>query len=101
MRSGRLPSFDPRLLTTRPRVLGCLRLADRVAQVRNADALNHRRIAKDGWRAGEVVKEPDPRAKKNRRDIDADLVEEASIQELLDGVGAVDPNVLPGRGGSY
>ena len=63
-----------------------LRLAYRVAQVCNADARNHRRVAKDGWRAGEVVKESNSGAKKNRRDVYVDFVEEASIQQLLDGV---------------
>jgi len=38
-------------------------------------------------------------AKKNRRDVDVDFVEEPSIQQLLDGVGAVDANGLPGGGG--
>jgi hypothetical protein len=76
-----------------------LRLAYWVAQVCNADARNHRRVAKDGWRAGEVVKESNSGAKQNRRDVDMDFVEEASIQELLDGVSAVDPNGLPGGGG--
>jgi hypothetical protein len=33
------------------------------------------------------------------RDVDVDFVEEASIQALLDGVSAVDPNGLPGGGG--
>jgi hypothetical protein len=65
----------------------------------NADALDHRRVAKDGWRAGEVVEESNSGAKKNRRDVDVDFVEEASIQALLDGVSAVDPNGLPGGGG--
>ena len=65
----------------------------------NADARDHRRVAKDGWRAGEVVEESNSGAKKNRRDVDVDFVEETSIQELLDGVGAVDPNGLPGGGG--
>jgi hypothetical protein len=63
-----------------------------------ADALDHRRVAKDGWRAGEVVEESNSGAKKNRRDVDVDFVEEASIQTLLDGVSAVDPNRLPGGG---
>src|SRR3954463_4642202 len=76
-----------------------LRLAYWVAQVCNADARDHRRVAKDGWRAGEVVKESNSGAKKNRRDVDVDFVEEASIQQLLDGVSAVDPNRLPGGGG--
>src|SRR6187200_2838615 len=76
-----------------------LRIAYRVAQVCNADARDHRRIAKDGWRAGEVVEESNSGAKKNRGDVDTDFVEEASIQALLDGVGAVDPNGLPGGGG--
>ena len=58
----------------------------------NADARGHRRVAKDGWRAGEVVKQSNAGAKKNRRDVDVDFIEEASIQELLDGVSAVNPN---------
>src|SRR5438552_13649891 len=65
----------------------------------NADALDHRRVAKDGWRAGEAVEESNSGAKKYRHDVDVDFVEEASIQELLDCVGAVDPNGLPGGGG--
>ena len=64
-----------------------------------ADARDHRRVAKDGWGAGEVVEESNSRAKKNRPDVDADFVEEASIQELLDGVSAVDPHGFPGGGG--
>jgi len=69
-----------------------LRLAYCVAQVCYADTRNHRRVAKDGWRGGEVVEESNPGAKKNRRDVDVDFIEEASIQELLDGVSAVNPN---------
>src|SRR5215203_2029111 len=76
-----------------------LRLAYRVAQVCNADARDHRRVAKDGWRAGEVVKESNSGAKKYRRDVDVDLVEEPSIQQLLDGVGAMDPDGLTLGGG--
>ena len=72
------------------------RLAYWVAQVRHADAWDHRRVAKDGWRAGEVVEESDSGAKKYRREVDVDFVEEASVQALLDGVRAVDPDVLPG-----
>jgi hypothetical protein len=55
-------------------------LAYWVAQVCNADAWDYRRVAKDGWRAAEVVEESNSGAKKNRRDVDADFVEEASIQ---------------------
>ena len=65
----------------------------------NADAPDHRRVAKDDWRAGEAVEESNSGAKKNRRDVDVDFVEEPSIQALLDGVGAVDANGLPGGGG--
>lgn len=65
----------------------------------NAGARDHRRVAKDRWRAGEMVEESNPGAKKNRRDVDVDFVEEAGIQALLDGVRAVDPNGLPGGGG--
>ena len=65
-------------------------LAHWVAQVCNADARDHRRVAKDGWRAGEVVEESNSGAKKHRRDVDVDLVEETRIQALLDGVGALE-----------
>src|SRR5438093_6610991 len=81
---------------------GCgvrLCLAYWVAQVCNADAPDHRRVAKDDWRAGEAVEESNSGAKKNRRDVDVDFVEEPRIQALLDGVGAVDANGLPGGGG--
>jgi hypothetical protein len=65
---------------------GCgvgLRLAHRVAQVCNADARDHSRVAKDGWRAGEAVEESNSGAKKYRRDVDVDFVEQPSIQALL------------------
>jgi hypothetical protein len=78
---------------------GGLRLPYWVAQVCNADARDHGRVAKDGWRAGEAVEESNSGAKKNCRDVDVDFVEEAGIQQLLDGVGAVDPNGLSGGGG--
>src|SRR5258708_7385925 len=45
-----------------------LRLAYWVAQVCNADARDHRRVAEGGWCAGEVVEESNAGAKKNRRD---------------------------------
>jgi len=57
-----------------------LRLAYRVAHVGYADACYHLRVAKDGWRAGEVVEEPNSGAKKYRRDVDVDFVEEPGIQ---------------------
>jgi hypothetical protein len=44
-----------------------------------------------------VVEEPNSGAKKNRRDVDIDFVEEASIQQLLNCVGAMNPNGLAGR----
>ncbi len=65
----------------------------------DADARDHRRVAKDGWCASEVVEESNSGPKKNRRDVDVDFVEEASIQQLLDGVSTVDPNGLPAGGG--
>src|SRR5689334_25449662 len=46
-----------------------------------------------------MVEESNSGAKKYRCDVDADLVEEAGIQQLLDGVGAVDSDGLPGGGG--
>jgi hypothetical protein len=74
------------------------RLAYWIAQVRHADAWGHRRVAKDGWHSGEMIKESDSGAKKNRRDVDLEFVEKAGIKALLDGVSAVDPDVLPGGG---
>jgi hypothetical protein len=65
----------------------------------NANARDHRRVAEDGWRAGEVVEESNSGAKKNRRDVDVDVVEEAGIPALLDCVRAVDADGLPGGGG--
>ena len=65
-----------------PRLQGAflpgLRLAHWVAQVCNADTRDHRRVAKNGWRAGEVVKESNSRAKEHHHDVDVDVVEEAS-----------------------
>src|SRR5207247_4580256 len=60
---------------------------------------DHRRYDKYNWRADEAVEEANSGAKKNRRDVDVDFVEEPSIQALLDGVGAVDADGLPGGGG--
>ena len=71
------------------------RLAYCEAHVGNADTRKHRRVAKQGWRAGEVIKESNSGAKKNRRDVDVDFVEEASIQAPLDGASAVDPTDFP------
>ena len=57
-----------------------LRLVYWISQVCNADALDCGRVAKLGWRSGEVVEESDSGAKKNRRNVDADFVEKASVQ---------------------
>lgn len=73
--------------------------AHRVAQVCDANALDHRRVAKNGWHAGEAVEESNSGAKKECRDVDVEFVEEPGIQALLDGVRAVDPDGLPGGGG--
>ena len=58
----------------------------------NADARHHSRTAEEGWCASKVVEQSNPRAKKNRRNVDADFVEEASVEQLLDSVSAVNPN---------
>jgi hypothetical protein len=65
----------------------------------HAHARDHPRVAKDGRRAGEVVEEANSGAKQHRGDVDVELVEEPGIQALLNGVGAVDRNGLPGGGG--
>ena len=80
---GALPGeglIETKLTAGRERCGVGLRFVYRVAQVCNPDARDHRRIAKDGWRAGEVVEESNSGAKKNRRDVDVDFVEEPSIQ---------------------
>jgi hypothetical protein len=51
----------------------------------HADARDHRRVARDGWPAGEVVEEPNSGSQKNRDDVDVDFVEEPGVQQLLDG----------------
>jgi hypothetical protein len=48
----------------------------------NADAPDHRRVAKDDWRAGEAVEESNSGAKKNRRDVDVDFVEPNGLVQL-------------------
>ncbi|HSE45429.1 MAG TPA: hypothetical protein VLA89_08915 [Gemmatimonadales bacterium] len=63
-------------------------------------ARNHGRVAKKDWRAGEAVNESNSGAKQQRRDVDTVFVEEPGVQALLDGVGAMDPDGLPGGGGS-
>jgi hypothetical protein len=65
----------------------------------DADARDHRRIAEDAGRAGEAIEEPDAGAEENRRDVDEDFVQEPGIEALLDGVGPVDADGLPGGGG--
>ena len=61
----------------------------------HADARDHRRVAKDGRRVGEVVEESNSGAKKNGRDVDVDFVEEASIQALLDVSAPWTPTDFP------
>jgi hypothetical protein len=46
-----------------------------------------------------VIEESNSGAKKNRRDVDVDFVQEASIQQWLAGVSAVDSYGLSGGGG--
>src|SRR5258708_27570892 len=65
----------------------------------DADAWDHGRVPEDDRGAGEVVEESNSGAKKNRCDVDVDLVEESSVETLLDGLGAVDSNGLPGSWG--
>src|ERR1041384_6468773 len=70
-----------------------------VTQVGDADAGDHRRAAEAGGCASKMVEEPHARAKQDRRDVDTELVEEAGIQQLLDGVRAMDANIPSARGG--
>ncbi len=80
------------LMVSRSKLL----LAYLVAQACNADARDHRWVAKHERRAGEAVEQPDSGAKKNRRDVDVAIVERASIQALLDGASSPGvPNAVP------
>jgi len=49
----------------------------------NADARDHSRVAKNDWRASEVVEESNAGAKKKLRDVDVDFVER--FRRLPDG----------------
>ena len=93
--SGLTTDHRTKLTAGRERCGVGLRLAYWVAQVCHADARDYRRVAKDGWGGGEVVEESNAGAKKNCRDVDADFVQQASIQQLLDGVSAVNPTDFP------
>ena len=57
------------------------------------------RIAQDGWCSREVVEESNSGSKQNRRNVNADFIEEVGVQQLLDGVGAVNANGLSASGG--
>src|SRR4051812_45989732 len=46
-----------------------------------------------------MLEESNAGAKKYRRDVDVNLVEKPSIEQLLNGVGAVDRHGFPGSGG--
>ncbi len=63
----------------------------------HTDPCNHFGIAEDKWRAGEAVEESNAGAEKNRGDVDVDFIKESSVEALLNDIGAVDTNGLPGR----
>ncbi len=65
----------------------------------DTDAWDDGRIAEDDWGAGQVVEEPNSGAEKYRSDVDVNFVQKSSVEALLDGVGAVDSNGLPGSCG--
>src|SRR4051812_31616939 len=80
---------------------GCgirLRFAYRVAQVCDADSRDHGRVAENTWCAGKAEKKSNAGAKKTRRDVDVDFVEESGVQQLLNRVGAMDRDRLPAGG---
>jgi hypothetical protein len=56
--------------------LGLFDVRGAILLARGRAARDHRRVAKDRWRAGEVVEESSSGAKKTRRDVDVDFVEE-------------------------
>jgi hypothetical protein len=68
-----------------------------IAQVRDTHALNHRRVAKEARRTGKVVEKANPGAEEYRGDVDADFVEQARVQQLLNRIGTVDANILAPR----
>src|SRR5205823_9175003 len=71
-----------KLTAVRERVWGPTTRCVLVAQVCNADAPDHRRVAKDFWRAGEAVEESNSGAKRNRRDVDVQFRGETSLAKL-------------------
>jgi hypothetical protein len=74
----RLGVQPPRRAADRPlqRPVGLeLRAAYWVAQVCNADARDHLRVAQDGWRANEMVEESNAGTKEKRYDVNVDFVE--------------------------
>ena len=78
--AGQRDSVSAELPPPNDRKLVTLRLAYRIAQMCDAHPRDHRRVAKDGWHAGEVVEEPNARAEKHRRNINVKLVEESAVQ---------------------
>jgi hypothetical protein len=60
-----------------------------VPQVRDSDALDDLRVTEDARCAVEVVEESDSGAEQDRGDVDVELVDQSSIQQLLNGVGAM------------
>jgi hypothetical protein len=48
----------------------------------NADAPDHHRVAKDGWHAGEVAEESNSGAKRNRHDVDVNVVEDVAVERM-------------------
>lgn len=64
-----------------------------------ADASNDRRIAQDDWCASKVVEESNSRTEQECHDIHMDLVEQASVQQLLNSASAVDSHGLPSGSG--
>ena len=76
-----------------------LALADWVAEEGDADTANPVGSPSTGDTV-EVVEESDTGAEQDRGDVDVDLVEQAGVQVLRDGVGTVAPTDFPAAAAS-
>ena len=55
-------------------------------------------VAKEGRGVRQMVEEANAGPENHGREVDCELVEEAGVEELLDGIGTVNPDRFPGSG---
>lgn len=72
---------------------------DGVAQVGDAEAGDHGRIAEDDRSAGKVIEESNAGAEQDGGEVDVDFIDQSGVEALLDGIRAVNAHGFPGDGG--